>query len=456
MIATKPKPAALDPLQALESEKQLLSSMFMADAVADEALSNLSTSDFTEKTHQVLFEAFKTYFAKNPTFINERFLKQLKASGDLDLIGFPYLGEIVDSGVSVAHVKYHIQEIRRASCMRAFKTAGRELLSAVESADHEEAPEIIAARMEQILYDATSRSVKPATITSAKEMTMQALERIDIRCKHGVGEGLQTGFTELDKMTSGLHKGQLVVLAARTSCGKSVLAGNLARNVSGNGQPVFFISLEMSQEELAERLLLSEAKINSYRLRQGWVSADERGRLVEASSAVSRLPLLVDDSPSRTVHQIASAARMVKRKHGLGLLIVDYMQLIEPENNRDSRVEQVGKISRRLKTLARELAVPIVALAQLNRQADSPKEKPRLSHLRECGAIEQDADVVLFVHRAGEAATGMPADIEDVSLIVAKQRNGPVGELTLRFFRQYTRFENAAEKWQERQEGETF
>jgi replicative DNA helicase len=278
----------------------------------------------------------------------------------------------------------------------------------------------------------------------------RALERLDQRMKgtHTAG-GIFTGYTDLDEITGGLHDSELIILAARPSMGKTAFAMNIAEHAAVvEKKPVLFVSLEMSALELADRLLCSAARVNGHRLRNGTISNDDRRKLMEKATQISSCKLFVDDTPSRTMTEIAANARRLKRKDGLALIVIDYLQLIEPDNPKDQRQEQVAKIARRLKILARELAVPVICLAQLNRQAEVSRDnKPRLSHLRESGAIEQDADVVMFVHRE-EYYAGNEEEKARVSgqaeIIVAKQRNGPVGEIKLTWLRDFTRFENAA------------
>jgi replicative DNA helicase len=246
-----------------------------------------------------------------------------------------------------------------------------------------------------------------------------------------------------------LHNGELIILAARPSMGKTALAMNIGEHASIELRvPTLFVSLEMSGIELADRMLCSLARVNGHRLRNGTISSDDRQRLVKKANEISEAPLFVDDSPSRTVSEIAAAARRIKRREGnLGLIVIDYLQLIEPDNSRDPRQEQVAKIARRLKGMARELEVPMLCLSQLNRQAEDSKDhRPKLSHLRESGAIEQDADVVMFVHREeyyhrGEDRAQYAGQAE---IIIAKQRNGPVGDVKLQWEADYTRFSNLA------------
>ena len=233
--------------------------------------------------------------------------------------------------------------------------------------------------------------------------------------------------------------------------GKTALAMNIAEHVTTKcNATTLFVSLEMSSIELGDRLLCSAARVNSSRLRNGTITNEERLKLIAMAGEISKAPLRIDDSPARTMTQIAANARRLKRQESLGLIVIDYLQLIEPDNSRDPRQEQVSKIARRLKRLARELEVPVLCLAQLNRQAEASKDnKPRLSHLRESGAIEQDADVVMFVHRDEYYQTN-EEDRERVKgqaeLIIQKQRNGPTGDLPLTWLHEFTRFENAMQK----------
>jgi len=240
-----------------------------------------------------------------------------------------------------------------------------------------------------------------------------------------------------------------VILAARPSMGKTALAMNIVENVSVLGkQPVLFVSLEMSKLELCDRLLCSAAKVNGQRLRNGTINNEERKQLIDKAGELSQTPLYIDDSPTRTVSEIAASARRIRRREGkLGLVVVDYLQLIQEDNPRDPRQEQVAKMARRLKGLARDLAVPVLCLSQLNRQTEGTGDhRPKLSHLRESGAIEQDADVVMFIHREEYYQHGEDAEqyagLADI--IIAKQRNGPTGEIEMLWQKDYTRFVDKA------------
>ena len=289
------------------------------------------------------------------------------------------------------------------------------------------------------------------TVSKLDEILHKAMDRMEARMSgEQTEDGVETHFTELDRMMGGFHANELLILAARPSMGKTALAMNIAENVVHLGKaPVLFISLEMSQLELCDRLLCSAARVNGHKMRNGTISNDDRAKLVEKAGELAVAPLYVDDSPTRTVSEIASAARRIQRTHDgrLGLIIIDYLQLIEPDNPRDPRQEQVAKIARRLKGLARDLKVPVLCLAQLNRQAEgSSDHRPKLSHLRESGAIEQDADVVMFIHREEYYRRGEDAEqfAGMAEIIIAKQRNGPVGEVEVLWQKDFTRFVDKA------------
>jgi replicative DNA helicase len=290
-------------------------------------------------------------------------------------------------------------------------------------------------------------------LKSMNEVLHETFDQIDKWMLEGRSTGIPSGFTDIDDLTGGLHPSELLILAARPSMGKTSLAMNFAERVTlhpQNPRPVLFVSLEMARMELAQRMLCSYGKIDGRKFRKGMISPAERDQLVEASNDLSKAALFIDDSPSRTITEIAATARRLKRRENLGLLIIDYLQLIEPDNSKDPRQEQVAKIARRLKGLARELSVPVLCLAQLNRQVEASRDnKPQLSHLRESGAIEQDADVVMFVHRE-EYYMSNEEDRERVrgeaDLLVRKQRNGPTGDVKLAWIHDFTRFRNFSHK----------
>ncbi|HEY2894142.1 MAG TPA: replicative DNA helicase, partial [Pirellulales bacterium] len=311
-----------------------------------------------------------------------------------------------------------------------------------------EAREMLARAEQRIFSILDNRGT--GELANIRDILQEAMVRIDARMKqeHAVG-GIETGFRDFDTMTGGLHDSELIILAARPSMGKTALALNIAEHVAlASNTAALFVSLEMSSVELADRMLCSLAEVNGQRMRNGTISNEDRRKLVEKAAELSLAPMIVDDTPSRTMTEIAAAARRLKRKSQLGLVIIDYLQLIEPDNQRDPRQEQVAKIARRLKGMARELRVPVLCLAQLNRQAEVTRDnRPRLSHLRESGAIEQDADVVMFIHREEyyESSEEDRAKVAgQADLIISKQRNGPIGEVKLAWLKDITRFRDSS------------
>jgi replicative DNA helicase len=430
----------------LEAEIAVLGSILILPHVCDDVALIVRPDDFYDDAHRILFTNMLALHDAgrkiDPTLLTDH----LKTAGDYDRIGgAAYLAKVINSVATAAHAKYYAEIVRDKATYRALINASTETLRDAydEAYEANDALNQAEQRVFAILDKRDSGSV-----SSIRDIMHLALDRIDARLKgEHAAAGVDTGFTELDALTGGLHRSELVVLAARPSMGKTALAMNIAEAVSMRYRtPVFFVSLEMSSMELADRMLCSVARVNGHRLRNGTLSREDRQRLVEKAGLVSEAPLFVDDSPNRTVTQVAAAARRVSRRcGGLGLIVIDYLQLIEPDNSKDPRQEQVARITRRLKGLAREMTVPVLCLAQLNRQAEAAKEnRPRLNHLRESGAIEQDADVVMFVHREEYYHTGEDRDqyAGQAEIIVAKQRNGPVGDIELHWHKEYTRFEN--------------
>jgi replicative DNA helicase len=370
-------------------------------------------------------------------------VSRLNTKGDLEKVGgIAYLAKLSIAVPNAAHAVYYADIVAHKSILRKLITASTEILrSSYEQVDE---PKKLLSDAEQKIFEISDgRSSRQAS--SIKDILHEAMSRMDARMDGTHVDGACfTGFKDFDDMTGGLHNGELVILAARPSMGKTALAMNISENVALQDQkPTLFISLEMSGIELADRMLCSLARVNGHRLRNGTISSDDRNRLYQKANEISSSPLFVDDSPSRTVSEIAAAARRIRRRVGLNLIVIDYLQLIEPDNPRDQRQEQVAKIARRLKGLARELKVPVLCLSQLNRQAEDSKDhRPRLSHLRESGAIEQDADVVMFVHREeyyhrGDDKAQFAGQAE---VIIAKQRNGPIGDVPLTWEADFTRF----------------
>ena len=440
------------PPQNLEAEKGVLGSLLLDPQLCDEVTLILQPSDFYADANQRLYRNLKELHDQGKRIDITLLVERLNQAGELEAIGGKaYLAEVAQS-VPYAHNAVHYAEIvRNKATVRELIHASTEILR--DAWDPTYDPKELLSHSEEKIFAVHDRRSSDR-VTHIQNLLIEAFDRIDARLDQGAGDATPTHFRDLDQLTGGLHPGEFIVLAARPSMGKTALAANIAENVAIISRvPVLFVSLEMARLELAQRLLCSQGSIDGSKFRSGFISADDREKLMEASGKLSQSPLFIDDTPSRTVTEIAACARRLKRKEKLGLIVIDYLQLIQPDDPRDPRQEQVAKMARRLKGLARELTVPIICLAQLNRQVEvsgREEHRPRLSHLRESGAIEQDADVVMFIHR--EEYYHPPEKVEELGiagqaiLLLAKQRNGPTGDIKLQWSANYTRFRDFSEK----------
>ena len=433
---------------SLDAETAVLGSIILNPDVCDDVALILRAADFYDEANRRLFEHMVEMHDSGKKIDLTLLVERLKGAGDFERIGgAAFLARTAHAVPNYAHASYYANIVREKSTFRSLIDASTEILrDAYEESG--EAKQLLSQAEQKIFAILDSRG--SGVVASIREILHVAMDRIDARMRgeHALG-GVESGFADLDSLTGGLHNSELIILAARPSMGKTAFAMNIAEHVAMKSlTPVLFVSLEMSSIELADRLLCSASRVNGHRLRNGTISNEDRARLIDKAAEMSRAPLFVDDSPSRTVTEIAAAARRIRRREGkLGLVVIDYLQLIEPDNSKDPRQEQVARIARRLKGLARELQVPVLCLAQLNRQAeDSRDHKPRLSHLRESGAIEQDADVVMFVHREEYFRTGEEKEqfAGHAEIIISKQRNGPVGEIELLWQKEFTRFVDKA------------
>ncbi len=437
------------PPRSVEAERAVIGSLLLLPEACDEVALVVRPEDFYDGAHRAIFSHMLALHESgrqiDPTLLSQL----LRDAGQYESMGgAAFLLELSQEVATAAHAEHYARIVRDKAVLRSLIHASTDIIQ--ESYETGVNARDMLSRAEErvfrILDSKGDTQVKPI-----RDVLHESLARIDARMQrdHAYG-GLETGFIDFDELTGGLHDSELVILAARPSMGKTALALNIAEHIAcdehGPGKPVLVVSLEMSALELGDRLLCSRARVNSHRLRNGQLGQEDSRRLIQTAADVSRAPLFIDDSPSRNMTEIAATARRLKRQDSLSLIVIDYLQLIEPDNPRDPRQEQVARISRRLKGLARELNVPILCLAQLNRQVEASREsRPQLSHLRESGAIEQDADVVAFVHRE-EFYQNSEEDRErlkgQADLLIRKQRNGPIGDIKLTWLHEFTRFEN--------------
>jgi replicative DNA helicase len=437
----------------LEAEMGVLGSILLLPEVCDD-ISSLRPDDFYDDSNRKIYAALREMHDNGNKIDITLLVSRLRTSGDYEKVGgAAYLAQLSSSVPNAAHVVFYAGIVSEKAVYRKLIESSTEILR--DAYDQASTAKELCAQAEQKVF-AIMDGRSAQAVQSISDVLHQAMDRMEARLRDDyVDGGAETGFTDFDEMTGGLHNGELIILAARPSMGKTALAMNIGEHIAINQrQPILFVSLEMSGIELADRMLCSLSRVNGHKLRNATISSEDRDRLIRKANEVSQSPLFVDDSPSRTVSEIASAARRIKRREGaLGAIVVDYLQLIEPDNSKDPRQEQVAKIARRMKGLARELDVPLLCLSQLNRQAEDSKDhRPKLSHLRESGAIEQDADVVMFVHREeyyhrGDDRAQYAGQAE---IIIAKQRNGPIGDVQLTWEADFTRFsDRAAERHSE-------
>lgn len=439
------------PPQNLDAEKAVIGSLLIDPLMSDEIVLMLRPDDFYSDANRKLFTHIVAMHDSGSRIDMTLLVERLRREGDFEGVGgAAYLGEVAQSVPVAAHAPYYAAIVRDKATLRELIHASTEILQTAWDPSLE--PRKVLDYAEEKVFAVHDRR-STDSLARIHDVLVEAFVQIDARMEHGAALGVPSGFTDLDMMTGGLHNGELIILAARPSMGKTALATNIAEYAAMHAKAsTLFVSLEMARQELAQRMLCSQGKIDASKLRTGMVSSEDRKKLVEASARLSEAPMFIDDSPSRNMTEISACARRLKRKDNLQLIVIDYLQLIEPDNANDPRQEQVAKIARRLKQLAREIAVPVICLAQLNRQAEVGKDshRPKLSHLRESGAIEQDADVVMFVHREEYYHTKEEAEklgiVGQADLIVAKQRNGPTGDVKLAWHQKFTRFENLSHK----------
>lgn len=440
-------PSVMDrlPPHNRDAERSLLGSMLRDNHSINDIVHLVKADHFYVFAHQKIYEAITKLnddSGKPADLVTvAEWLSQQKL---MDEIGGPaYLAELWDAAPSAAHYRQYAEIVRQKAITRNLIHACSELQA--DAFDQAQPAQELLDSAERRILEIAEMGITGDTIT-LHDALQEAWHRLDQRKKQGDNEfsGIPTGYLDLDNLTAGFQNSELIVLAARPSVGKTAFALNIARHVVvEENQPVLFVSLEQARVELAERLLCCQARVDSHRMRRGHLSTEDMDKIFEAGDVLSRAKLFIDDTPGQNMLRIAANARRLKKRHDLRLVMIDYLQLIDPDDRRDSRQEQVAAISRRLKFLARELKVPVVALAQVNRSSEDRQDhRPRLSDLRESGAIEQDADTVMMLHRPDYHEPGQNEGL--VEVIVAKQRNGPTGEVSLMYVKQYMRFENFA------------
>ncbi|MGH2659840.1 MAG: replicative DNA helicase [Actinomycetota bacterium] len=430
------------PPQNLEAEESVLGAMMLsAEAIAD-VVEEVRPEDFYKPANGKIFDTLRAVYARGDPVDAITAVEELRRRDLLeDVGGHLYIHELVEQVPTPAAAGNYARIVAQHALMRRLIQAAADIMAMGYSAPED--PERVADQAEQRIYEVARHDEKDQ-VASLRQLVDQAMTDLEhIQNRESAFAGLPTGFRDVDELLSGLQPGNLVMLAARPGVGKSSLATNVARNVSVESRvPVAMFSLEMSRWEIGMRLLCAEAGVAWDRIRGRRVGADDWSRIVQAAEVLHDAPLSIVDSGNVTIVDIrAKARRLSARKQGLGLIIVDYLQLMSHYRRVDNRQQEIAEISRSLKLLAKELAIPVLAVSQLNRDPERRQDKrPQLSDLRESGSLEQDADVVMFIHRDDSS----PESKGLAELIVAKHRNGPTDSLRLTFLPHLTQFRNFA------------
>ena len=432
------------PPQDITAEKSLLGSILLSDAIFPEILERIKSTDFYDKNHQHIYQAMTDLYERHQPIDLLTVTSELRAKKTLKEIGgAAYLTELTNFVPTASHAKAYAGLVENAAVRRRLINAGTEI---VKNA-YEEGTEIgkLIGQAEKDLFEVSDQTTK-TDYSPLSELIVEAMDRIEeLEKNKGALRGLKTGFRDLDKKTAGLQNGDLIIVGARPAMGKTTFAQNLAYNSATiNGKGVLFFSMEMAKNEIVDRMVSDVSGVNNWKIRTGNISDEEFAKISDAFEEMSEIPLYIDDSSSMTILELRNKARRVAHDHDIGLIILDYLQLLQGSDRyAGNRVQEVTEISRGLKTLARELEVPVVALAQLSRQVtgrDNPR--PVLSDLRESGSIEQDADLVMMLHRVDyyhqNEEDYEPTHITE--LLIQKHRHGEVGKIELYFHPELLRF----------------
>lgn len=427
----------------LEAERSVLGAILIQNDSYNVAVELLRPEDFYRDAHRRIFERIISLAERRMAVDFVTLKDELGRAGELDTVGGPaYVASLVDGVPKATNVEYYAKIVKEKSVLRSLISAANTILLDAYHADQEAAE--ILDRAENAIFQIAEGGIRRGFV-SLEELAQESVEAIQkAHEEKKLITGVPTGFSDLDSLTSGFQRGDLIIIAARPSMGKTSLALNIAQHVGTHtGLTVGVFSLEMSREQLFLRMLSSEAQIDGHHLRTGYLKTDDWGRLTEALGVLGQAKVFIDDSPGIGVLEMrAKSRRLAAEQRGLHLLIVDYIQLMQGRGRFDNRTQELGSISRALKALAKELNVPVVVLSQLSRGPESRSDhRPQLSDLRESGALEQDADVVILIYR--EDKYNPDAENEGIAeIIVAKQRNGPTDTLKLAFIKERTRFEN--------------
>lgn len=436
------------PPHSIEAEQSVLGALMLDHRSWDQVADKITVNDFYRNDHRAIFEAIIKLSNRNQPFDVLTIAETLKSDNKLSLLpsGEAYLYELAQNTPSAANISAYSDIVREYSVFRQLISVGTDVTNSVFNLNGRNSAALLD-HAEQLVYKISSHQQRGAGPIAIADILTKATDRLDqLHRSKGAITGLSTGFLDLDRMTSGFQPGDMVVIAARPSMGKTSFAMNIAEYAAiKQEKPVMVFSMEMPSEQLAFRMISSLGRIDQHKVRTGQLSDSDWPRVTSAVSVLTESKLFIDDTPALTPLELRTRARRLARKHnGLSLIVVDYLQLMIGGVVRENRTNEISDISRALKGIAKELNVPVVALSQLNRGLEQRTDKrPVMSDLRESGAIEQDADVIVFIYR-DEVYNPESQQKGIAEIIIRKQRNGPIGDFQLTFLGQYTRFENFA------------
>ena len=438
----------------LDAERSVLGAILIRNEAINAATILIDSDDFFRAAHRVIFDKMVALSERGQAIDLVTLVEELGRSGQLEEVGgAAYVAALTDGVPRATNVEHYARIIKEKSTRRRLIASANRILTDAYSGEDE--ADLLLDAAERQIFEIADDSVRSGFVPLS-DLVRSSFSTIEaLQSQKGLVTGVPTGFTELDEMTSGLQPSDLVIVAARPSMGKTSFVLNIAQYVGSRPEKmtVGFFSLEMSKEQLFMRLLTSEARIDAHKFRGGYLSDRDWGRLSEALGVLSDARIFIDDTASIGVLEMRAKARRLKAEHGLHLIVVDYVQLMQGRGRFENRQLEIASISRSLKALAKELHVPVIALSQLSRAPDTRADhRPLLSDLRESGSLEQDADVVLFIYRPAVYKDRDEEDDGIAEIIIGKQRNGPIGTVQLAFINEFTRFENV--EWRDRQSQE--
>ncbi len=436
------------PPQNIEAEQCVLGGILIEDGALIKVVEFLRPDDFYKEAHRIIYATILELFDRNEPQDLVTLHNALKSKGKLEEVGGPaYLAELAEAVPVASNIDYYAKIVRDKAILRRLITKTSDIIALC----YEEAGEVeeILESAESAIFDVSQSKINQA-FSPLREVLRHSIKRVeDLYERKELITGVPSGFTELDKLTAGFQPSDLIIIAGRPSMGKTAFALNIAQHAAvDNNIAVAIFSLEMSKEQLALRMLCSEAMVDAHKVRTGFLSRDDWPKLINAAGVLSNAPIFIDDTPAMSVLEVRAKARRLKSEHNIGLVIVDYLQLMQGKGGAERREQEISDISRSLKAMAKELDAPVIALSQLNRKVeDRPNKRPQMADLRESGAIEQDADLIAFIYR--DEVYNRSEDNPNrgkAEIIVSKQRNGPTGNIKLAFVGKYSTFGNLADE----------